>query len=71
MNDRSGLAGVAYWINTMLGRRGPDQVRKDDARVVAIHDDVRRQYAAGRSTGFSPDEMQALMRAHFGNALIR
>jgi len=71
VNDRSGLAGVAYWINTMLGRRGPDQVRKDDARVVAIHDDVRRQYAAGRSTGFSPDEMQALMRAHFGNALIR
>ncbi len=69
VNDRSGLAGIAYWINTTLGLKGAAQVRKDDPRVVAIHREVERQYQSGRSTGFSPDEMQTLARLHFGNAL--
>jgi isopropylmalate/homocitrate/citramalate synthase len=68
VNDRSGLAGIAYWINTNLGLKGAAQVRKDDPRVMAIHREVDGQYQAGRSTGFSPDEMQALARLHFGNA---
>jgi isopropylmalate/homocitrate/citramalate synthase len=69
VNDRSGLAGIAYWINTTLGLKGAAQVRKDDPRVASIHREVERQYQAGRSTGFSPDEMQALAALHFGNAL--
>jgi isopropylmalate/homocitrate/citramalate synthase len=69
VNDRSGLAGVAYWINTTLGLKGAALVRKDDPRVVAIHREVERQYAAGRTTGFSPDEMLLLAKLHFGNAL--
>jgi citrate (Re)-synthase len=69
VNDRSGLAGIAYWVNTTMGRSGAAQVRKDDPRVVAIHREVERQYAQGRSTGFSPDEMHALAQLHFGNAL--
>jgi isopropylmalate/homocitrate/citramalate synthase len=69
VNDRSGLAGVAYWINTTLGLKGPGQVPKDDPRVLAIHREVERQYAAGRTTGFSPDEMLALAKLQFGNAL--
>ena len=69
VNDRSGLAGVAYWINTTLGLKGASQVRKDDPRVAAVHREVERQYAAGRTTGFSPDEMLALTKLQFGNAL--
>ncbi|MEA2636642.1 MAG: citrate (Re)-synthase [Chloroflexota bacterium] len=69
VNDRSGLAGVAYWVNTTLGLKGAAQVRKDDPRVAAIHREVERQYAAGRTTGFSPDEMLTLAKLHFGNAL--
>jgi len=68
VNDRSGLAGVAYWINTTLGLKGTAQVPKDDSRVAAIHREVERQYATGRTTGFSPDEMLALAKLHFGNA---
>jgi citrate (Re)-synthase len=68
INDRSGLAGIAYWVNTTLGLRGDHQVHKDDPRVQAMHREVERQYANGRTTGFSPDEMQTLMRLHFGNA---
>ena len=69
VNDRSGLAGIAYWVNTTLGLKGAAQLSKDDARVAAMHREVERQYQAGRSTGFSPDEMQALAKLHFGNAL--
>ncbi len=69
VNDRSGLAGIAYWLNTTLGLRGSAQIRKDDPRIIAIHEEVQRQYGAGRTTGFSPDEMQSLAKLHFGNAL--
>ena len=69
VNDRSGLAGIAYWINSTFGLKGEDQVRKDDPRVLAIHREVERQYAAGRTTGFSPDEMQELARLRFGNVM--
>jgi hypothetical protein len=48
--------------------KGAGQVRKDDPRVVAIHREVERQYAAGRTTGFSPDEMLVLAKLQFGNA---
>src|SRR5439155_27064057 len=66
VNDRSGLAGIAYWLNTTLGLGGPARGRKDHPRVVAIHREVERQYAAGRNTGLSPDHMGALGRLHFG-----
>jgi citrate (Re)-synthase len=68
VNDRSGLAGIAYWLNTRFQLKGATQVRKDDPRVVTMHAEVQRQYAEGRSTGFSPDEMERLARLHFGNA---
>ncbi|HEY0492411.1 MAG TPA: hypothetical protein VGD57_02990, partial [Candidatus Dormibacteraeota bacterium] len=55
VNDRSGLAGVAYWVNTTFGLRGHDQIQKSDPRVAAVHAEVSRQYEAGRTTGFSPD----------------
>src|SRR5256714_14786278 len=65
VNDRSGLAAVAYWINSTLGWNGDTQVRKDDPRVVAIHREVERQYAAGRTTGFSPHQILAPSQLHF------
>ncbi len=68
VNDRSGLAGVAYWVNTTLGRGGAESLPKDHPAIVAIHTEVRRQYTAGRSTGFSPDEMLALLRRHLESA---
>src|SRR2546421_912460 len=68
VNDRSGLAGIAYWVNTTLGLKGAQQVRKDDARVAAMHSEGQRQDAAGRKTGVSPDEMQAPAPVHFCKA---
>ncbi len=64
VNDRSGVAGVAYWVNTALGLQGADRLAKDHPAVLAIHAEVQRQYAGGRTTGFSPDEMLALVGRH-------
>src|SRR5438132_5411295 len=66
VNDRSGLAGIAYWVNTRMGLKGSRQLAKDDPAIVAIHAEVERQYRGGRTTGFSPDEMLALSRRHLG-----
>jgi isopropylmalate/homocitrate/citramalate synthase len=62
VNDRSGLAGVAYWVNTRLGLEGARRMPKNHPAIVAMHEEVQRQYAAGRTTGFSPDEMEALLQ---------
>src|ERR1700716_4339641 len=35
-SDRSGLAGIAYWINTTRGLKGSAHVRRDDPRVASI-----------------------------------
>ena len=71
VNDRSGLAGIAYWVNTTYVGRSGQHVAKDDPRIAALYAEVQRQYAAGRTTGFSPDEMQALAQLQFGNALAK
>src|SRR5919201_1147333 len=63
VNDRSGLAGVAYWVNARLGLKGERRLPKNHPAIVAMQEEVQRQYAAGRSTGFSPDEMEALLQA--------
>ncbi len=60
VNDRSGLAGIAYWVNTTVRPANGTMIAKDDPRVAAIHVEVQRQYDAGRTTGFSPDEMLRL-----------
>jgi isopropylmalate/homocitrate/citramalate synthase len=70
INDRSGLAGVAYWVNTRLGPGGGNQLAKDDPRIRGMLEEVQRQYAGGRTTGFSPDEMEALMRRYFRDAAV-
>jgi isopropylmalate/homocitrate/citramalate synthase len=62
VNDRSGLAGVAYWVNARLGLKGERRLPKNYPAIVAMQEEVQRQYAAGRSTGFSPDEMEALLQ---------
>ena len=64
INDRSGLSGIAYWVNTTLGRKGPSRLPKEHPVIAAMHAEVQAQYAAGRGTGFSPDEMRALLHRH-------
>ncbi len=53
VTDRSGVAGVAFWIRQHTGQN----LSKDHPAVEAIHAWVAQQYASGRTTAISDEEM--------------
>ncbi len=65
ITDRSGIAGVGYWVSQQLQKQGKPPVDKRDPRVAKIFEWIEQQYAAGRVTAISQDEMQQQFQAHF------
>lgn len=63
ITDKTGRAGVAYWINTSLNLAPERQVSKKHPAVGQIYDAIRANYEeTGRATSFSHAEMEALAR---------
>jgi isopropylmalate/homocitrate/citramalate synthase len=62
INDKSGTAGIAYWLNSRYHLEGEARVGKSDPRVRAMYEAVVREYNAGRSAGMTDDELVALAR---------
>jgi hypothetical protein len=58
----SGAAGIKHWIDGNYGTN----LRKDDARLLAIRAKVDAQYEAGRCTSISDEEMNAWYAEAFG-----
>ena len=61
ISNTSGLAGIAYWINAHYRLNGDAQVNKKDELVVFIKDWVDVQYASGRQTVMSDEEIETLV----------
>ncbi len=57
VTDKSGLAGVAHWVNSNLGLKGENMVDKKHHGLQSIQDWVEEQYALGRVTSISNEEM--------------
>ncbi len=73
VTDKSGMAGIAQWINenvpaVVTGEREP--VSKRHPGIRRIYDWVMEQYAQGRTTGISPDELTAQAK-HFLPSLFQ
>ncbi len=64
INDKSGTAGVAFWVNQELGRKGHDRIEKHDPRIVAMHQAIQRQYDAGRVSSLTQEELRELARQY-------
>lgn len=63
ITDKSGRAGVAYWINANLNLPRERQVSKKHPAVGRIYDAVMSAYeSTGRTTSFSHEEMEALVQ---------
>ena len=62
INDKSGTAGIAQWINTHLRLTGDRRVDKHDPGVVRIYEWVQEQYNKGRVTSISHEEMEKVVR---------
>ena len=55
----SGLAGIAYWINDNYSLEGAEQVDKKSELVVRLKEWIDAEYAGGRQTSLSTDELEA------------
>ena len=64
VDKTSGTAGVAWWINSFFKLDKPHQVSKQSDAVRKITEWVDSQYAAGRNTSISDDELAAQVRAY-------
>ena len=57
INNTSGLAGVAYWVNEYRARHGKERLSKKDALIQKIYDWISSEYENGRVTVISEHEM--------------
>ncbi|MBE0618254.1 MAG: histone-lysine N-methyltransferase, partial [Proteobacteria bacterium] len=64
VTDKSGVAGVAHWVNTHFAL---DEERKVDKRhpgVAKVYRSVMRAYEEGRTTALSNEEMERKVRKY-------
>lgn len=57
VTDKSGLAGVAYWLDSYLGLKDEQKIDKHHPGIVAIAKWVEEEYRQKRTTGISDEEM--------------
>ena len=61
ISNTSGLAGIAYWINTHYSLTPDDMLGKQDPVVLKMKGKIDLEYADGRTTIMSDDELEALL----------
>jgi len=64
ITDKSGKAGVAYWINQHLELAGKDRIDKLHPAVGKIHKKIAAAYDGGRTTSYSNKEMKVLVKRY-------
>jgi isopropylmalate/homocitrate/citramalate synthase len=64
VTDKSGVAGIAYWVDSYLGLEGGERIDKKDPALMKMKKWVDEQYANKRTTAISDDEMLHLSRIH-------
>ncbi|MFQ6131488.1 MAG: 2-isopropylmalate synthase [Armatimonadota bacterium] len=64
VTDKSGAAGVAFWVNHALGLTGDDRLDKRDPGVMKIVEWVDAQYEAKRTSSISYEEMLEQAKKH-------
>lgn len=65
VNEYSGLAGIAAWINTYFKLKDEEKVNKKDPRVAEIKEWVDNQYESGRTTSILNKELEVEVKRYF------
>jgi isopropylmalate/homocitrate/citramalate synthase len=68
--DKSGVAGIAHWVNTRLRLAGDRRLDKRHPGVVKIYKRVMREYEQGRITSISNEELERWARRHLPEYFI-
>jgi isopropylmalate/homocitrate/citramalate synthase len=66
----SGLAGIAYWINTTYRLPESEKIDKRDPLVLALKEWVDKEYEDGRLTILSNQELEEKIAELSGGRLI-
>jgi isopropylmalate/homocitrate/citramalate synthase len=70
INDKSGTAGIAQWINSYFALPDKERVDKRHPGVAKIYKWVKDEYAQGRTTDCSSDEMERKARKYLPELFI-
>jgi len=60
ITDKSGLAGIAHWVNSRLSLAGEERIDKHHPGIQKIHKRVLKLYEDGRTTSMGEEELEAL-----------
>jgi len=64
ITDKSGIASIAYWVNTRLRLEGDRRLDKRHPGIVKIHKRVMHEYEQGRNTSISTEELERWARRY-------
>lgn len=64
ITDKSGLSGIAHWINAHFALTGSSKVEKTHPGVARINKSIVQRYEQGRITCMSDEEMEHLVRRY-------
>jgi citrate (Re)-synthase len=64
VTDKSGLAGIAHWVNGYLGLKPEAAIDKRHHGLIAINEWVKTQYVEGRVTSIADSEMLLQAQMH-------
>ncbi|MDR1079844.1 MAG: histone-lysine N-methyltransferase [Deltaproteobacteria bacterium] len=70
INDKSGAAGLTYWLNERLHLTGGAPVDKRSAPVVKMHRAIQKEYESGRITSMSNRELERLARIYMPQSFL-
>ncbi len=71
ISSNSGLAGIAYWINNHYKLSGENAISKHDKLVIALKDEIDKEYNDGRLTVMSDEEMEGIVERLSPNGVKR
>lgn len=64
ITDKSGNAGIAYWLNQRFNLKGENAIDKRHPGISRINRWIAEQYDAGRQTTISPEELEKKVRKY-------
>ena len=70
ITDKSGKAGIAYWINLRLGLKDDNTIDKRHPGISKIYSWVMDEYESGRATDISHEEMDKKVRQYIPELFI-
>jgi isopropylmalate/homocitrate/citramalate synthase len=71
VNEHSGHAGIAAWVNTYFRLKGIDKIDKRDERINDIKVWIDKQYEGGRNTVMISEELEVISKNIIPELLLK